>query len=230
MLACAHRPSWMASGAEDLCGKIALAGVYIDLFFFGCPLLLLPSFSTRDISTTARPALSQIRILALLEESFPTLFFVLPSLLSFRRYRPLTGERPCRTNFGISWDWRRARPLFTGTPLSSSLLSCFAHISPNHAPNLSNFWEPTLLDETYRRIPKTRRSRASFSSYYIFRAHTGWRYSVAHICFVSPPALSTLGLCIVLGESYLAVYTAIRYAQPFLRYSRFCARAPQQPP
>ncbi|KAI6014943.1 hypothetical protein EDC04DRAFT_2752726, partial [Pisolithus marmoratus] len=50
-----------------------------------------------------------------------------------------------------------AVPLFTGTPLSCSLLSCFAHISPNHVLNLSNPWEPTLLDETYRRIPKTRR-------------------------------------------------------------------------
>ncbi|KAI6022619.1 hypothetical protein EDC04DRAFT_332668 [Pisolithus marmoratus] len=104
-LACAHRPSWTASGAEDLCGKTALAGVYIDLFFLVFPCSSSRRLSTRDISTTARPALSQIRVLALLEESFPTLFFVLPSLLSFRRYRPLTGERPCRANFGLSWDW-----------------------------------------------------------------------------------------------------------------------------
>ncbi|KAI5987427.1 hypothetical protein EDC04DRAFT_1496881 [Pisolithus marmoratus] len=106
-LACAHRPSWTVSGAEDLCGKTALVGVYIDHFFLVVPCSSSPRLSTRDISTTARPALSQIRILALLEESFPTVFFVLPSLLSFRRYRPLTGERPYRTNFGISSDWVR---------------------------------------------------------------------------------------------------------------------------
>ncbi|KAI6009188.1 hypothetical protein EDC04DRAFT_2774216, partial [Pisolithus marmoratus] len=77
--------------------------------------------------------------------------------------RELSNGRPCRPNFGISWDW----PLFTGTPLSCSLLSCFAHISPNHAPNLSNPWEPTLLDETYRRIPKTRRSPLLCGSYLV---------------------------------------------------------------
>ncbi|KAI6009172.1 hypothetical protein EDC04DRAFT_2774085 [Pisolithus marmoratus] len=65
-----------------------------------------------------------------------------------------------------------AVPLFTGTPLSCSLLSCFAHISPNHAPNLSNPWEPTLLDETYRRIPKTRRSPLLCGSYLV-RFSTG---------------------------------------------------------
>ncbi|KAI5994861.1 hypothetical protein EDC04DRAFT_2803702 [Pisolithus marmoratus] len=81
----------------------------------------------------------------------------------FGRYRPLTGERPWRTNFGISSDWY---------PIVLPLLSCFAHISPNHAPNLSNFWEPTLLAETYRRIPKTRRSPL-LCGLYLFCFSTG---------------------------------------------------------
>ncbi|KAI5994966.1 hypothetical protein EDC04DRAFT_2803070 [Pisolithus marmoratus] len=77
----------------------------------------------------------------------------------------LTGERPWRTNFGISSDWMRY-------PVVLPLLSCFAHISPNHAPNLSNFWEPTLLAEAYRRIPKTRRSPLP-CGLYLFRFSTG---------------------------------------------------------
>ncbi|KAI6017910.1 hypothetical protein EDC04DRAFT_470880 [Pisolithus marmoratus] len=139
------------------------------------------------------PSGAEDRILALLEESFPVVLFVMPSLLSFRRYRPLTGERPWRTNFGISSDWRRAQPLFTSTPLSSPS-SRVLHTS-----------RPTM-----RRI-----SRIFGSQLYSTRPTEGYRkpnvrrYSVAYICFVSPPALSSFGLCVMLGESYLAVYTAI---------------------